>query len=71
GIEFIFDRNRLNVALSRAQCLAIVIGNAALASEFVKSPEQSCLVNLFCRIILNYEIEVGEEREAAPGLRQF
>jgi superfamily I DNA and/or RNA helicase len=25
GTEFLFNRNRLNVALSRAQCLAVVV----------------------------------------------
>src|SRR5438876_295451 len=33
GIDFLFDKNRLNVAISRAQCLAIVVGNSALANS--------------------------------------
>ncbi len=65
GVEFIFNRNRLNVALSRAQCLAIVVGNPALASGFVKSPDQMCLVNFFCRIVLNNEVVDWKETEAA------
>jgi predicted RecB family nuclease len=65
GVEFIFDRNRLNVALSRAQCLAIVVGNSALTSGLARSPEQMCLINFFCRIVLSNEIAVWEEPEAA------
>ena len=31
GIEFLFSKNRLNVAISRAQTLAVVVGNRSLA----------------------------------------
>ena len=51
GIEFLFSPNRLNVALSRAQSLAIVVGCPELARTRVGSVEQMKLVNLFCRIV--------------------
>jgi predicted RecB family nuclease len=50
GIDFVFSRNRLNVALSRAQCLAIVIGNPNLAMTHCSTIKQMQLVNFFCRI---------------------
>jgi uncharacterized protein len=49
GIEFLFSTNRLNVAISRAQTLAIVVGTPRLAQTRVTSIDQMRLVNLFCR----------------------
>jgi uncharacterized protein len=51
GIDFLFSPNRLNVALSRAQSLAIVVGRPDLACTRVSSIAQMKLVNLFCRIV--------------------
>lgn len=51
GIEFLFSPNRLNVAVSRAQCLAIVVGSGRLARTRVSSVRQMKLVNMFCRIV--------------------
>lgn len=51
GIEFLFNQNRLNVALSRARSLAIVVANPALAHTRCSSVSQMASVNLFCRIM--------------------
>ena len=51
GIEFLLNPNRLNVALSRAESLAIVVGSPQLARTRVSSVAQMKLVNLFCRIV--------------------
>jgi uncharacterized protein len=40
----------LNVAISRAQSLAIVVGNPALARTDVQTLEQMTQVNLFARL---------------------
>lgn len=50
GLDFVFSRNRLNVAISRAQTLAIVVGNDELANSSCNTVEQMALVNIFCRI---------------------
>ncbi len=50
GLDFIFSRNRLNVAISRAQTLAIVIGNDLLANSACNTVEQMALINIYCRI---------------------
>ena len=51
GIEFLFSKNRLNVAISRAQTLAVVVGNPALARTRCSSLAQMQLVNVFCRAV--------------------
>lgn len=48
NIEFLYSKNRLNVAISRAKCLAIVIANPALLAIRCKTPEQMALVNMLC-----------------------
>jgi superfamily I DNA and/or RNA helicase len=52
GIEFLFSKNRLNVAISRAQILAIVVASPKLARTKCARLEQIELVNLFCRVAL-------------------
>jgi len=47
-IEFLYSRNRLNVAISRARCLAILVANPALMSIRCTTPEQMSLVNTLC-----------------------
>ncbi len=51
GLAFILDRNRLNVAISRAQCLAVVVADPRIASSPVASLNEMMLVNLFCKIV--------------------
>jgi hypothetical protein len=42
--------NRLNVALSRSESLAIVVGHPGLARTRCSTLDQMKLVNLYCRI---------------------
>ena len=51
GIDFLFDKNRLNVAISRAQSLAVVVGNPGLARTACGTVKQIGLVNVFCRVV--------------------
>jgi predicted RecB family nuclease len=51
GLKFILDRNRLNVAISRAQSLAIVVAEPRIAETAVTSVEDMERVNLFCKIL--------------------
>ncbi len=47
-MEFLFSKNRINVALSRARCLALLICNPKLLSIKCVLPEQMSLVNTLC-----------------------
>ena len=51
GADFLLSPNRLNVAISRAQALAIVVGSPELTRVRCKTVEEMRLVNLLCRII--------------------
>jgi uncharacterized protein len=49
-IEFLFSANRLNVAISRAQCLTIVVASPELLATPCRTIEQLRLVNKFCQL---------------------
>ena len=49
-IEFLYSKNRLNVAVSRARCLAVVVASPRLLDVDCKTPEQMALVNTLCWI---------------------
>jgi len=51
GLDFVFDINRLNVAISRAKALAIIVANEGLHLCDVSTTDQMEKVNLFCRLI--------------------
>ena len=46
---FLYSRNRLNVAVSRARCLAVIVASPALLEARCNSVEDLALVNLLCR----------------------
>ncbi|SMP77249.1 uncharacterized protein SAMN06295888_12737 [Desulfonatronum zhilinae] len=47
-IDFLYSKNRLNVALSRAKSLALLVANPELMSIKCSTPEQMALVNALC-----------------------
>jgi uncharacterized protein len=51
GIEFLYSSNRLNVAISRAQTLCIVVGSSSLLAARCNSVQQMQLVNVFCKYV--------------------
>lgn len=50
GLGFILDKNRLNVAVSRAMCLAVVVGDPRIADSLPGSVEEMRLLNLYCKL---------------------
>ena len=50
NMDFLYSKNRLNVAISRAQCLAVMVFNPKLSEAPCKTLEQIRLVNTFCHL---------------------
>ena len=51
GMEFLYSLNRLNVAVSRARCVAVVVASPALFTVRCRAPRQMELANAFCRYL--------------------
>ena len=61
GLDFLLSRNRLNVAISRAQSLAYLVCAPALLEVDCKTIEHMRLANALCRFV-----EIANEQEQAP-----
>jgi uncharacterized protein len=64
GMDFLYSRNRLNVATSRARCIAVVVASPDLLRVRARTPEQMRLANAFCRFA-----ELSRPEPAAAGRR--
>jgi superfamily I DNA and/or RNA helicase len=62
SLEFLFSRNRLNVAVSRAMCLACVVASPRLLESRARTIEQMRLINALCRFV-----ELAEAPDIAPA----
>ena len=51
GVGFLYDLHRLNVAVSRAKALAVVVGSPLLLDAEVHTPEELRAVNALCRYV--------------------
>ena len=51
GMEFLYSHNRLNVATSRAQCLAVLVASPALIRVRCRTPRQMRLANALARLV--------------------
>lgn len=51
NVEFLYSRNRLNVAVSRARCLAVLVCSPKLLTIRCRSVEQMRLVNALCLLV--------------------
>jgi uncharacterized protein len=50
GLGFLLAPNRLNVAVSRSQCLSIVVGSPLLTAGLANTVEEAEQINRLCRI---------------------
>ncbi len=48
---FLYSRNRLDVAISRARCLAILVASPTLLEAGCRTPEQMRMVDSLCRFV--------------------
>src|SRR5262245_22091008 len=62
SLEFLFSRNRLNVAVSRAMCLALVVASPRLLESRARTIEQMRLINALCRSVEMAEAEARRRR---------
>jgi uncharacterized protein len=68
GMDFLYSRNRLNVATSRARCIAIVAASPDLLRVRARTPAQMRLANAFCRYSeMAMEITVDQLRSDAAS----
>ena len=51
GVSFLYDLHRLNVAISRAKAMAVVVGSPLLLDAAVHTPEELRAVNALCRFV--------------------
>jgi len=52
GLSFVLNRNRMNVAVSRAQALFVLVANPGLTA-LATSHKEILLTNQFCRLVAN------------------
>jgi predicted RecB family nuclease len=62
GMEFLYSLNRLNVATSRARCLAAVVASPELIRVRATNPRQMRLANALCRFM-----ELAADESTATG----
>jgi uncharacterized protein len=51
SLQFLFSRNRLNVAVSRAMCLTVVVASPRLLESRARTIDQIRLINALCRFV--------------------
>jgi len=63
GVEFLFERNRFNVAISRARAASMLVCSPRLLDVACRNPAQMALVNLLCAFV--------EKAEELPLAREW
>lgn len=61
NVEFLFDRNRFNVAISRARAASVLVCSPRLLDLACRTPEQMALANLLCSFYERAAVESDRE----------
>ena len=69
GMEFLYSLNRLNVATSRARCVAVLVASPRLLEPECQSPRQMQLANGLCRFRELAALMRAVEETRATGRR--
>lgn len=76
GVGFLYDLHRLNVAVSRAKALTVIVASPELLDALVHTPEQLRAVNALCHFVeeatqtqedLEWLSLPGKDEPVAPG----
>jgi uncharacterized protein len=68
GVDFLYDLHRLNVAISRARCLAVLVGSPQLLDGAVRNPEQLRCVNALIKVVSgNSNVSPGRLSACSPS----
>ena len=65
NIEFLYSRNRLNVAISRARCLSVIFANPRFLEIPCTAIDQMQLVNTLCWV-KHYADNLSCEQYTSP-----
>ena len=68
GMDFLYSRNRLNVATSRARCVAVVVTSPDLLRVRARTPEQMKLANALCLFVEMAQRPIAEPIQLALAL---
>ena len=66
GLDFLFSRNRLNVAISRAKCLAYLVASPRLLDANCRTVEQMRLANALCRFVEAERPQLVPDSDGSP-----
>ena len=59
-MSFLYSRNRLNVAISRAQSVALLVASPTLLTAGCRTPEQMRMVDALCRFVEAAGVQAAE-----------
>ena len=59
---FLYSRNRLDVAISRARCVALLVAEPTLLEAGCRTPDQMAMVDALCRFVEAADAQVAPAR---------